>query len=90
MKKLFTFRRLKALIDRYPNDMQLGEVIRKLYIKSTTKAEKQTKINMKLLFRKHFLVFRFINLKTQYQNDIQSIFFFEFREKYFACCKEVF
>ena len=55
------------------------------------KAEKQTKINMKLLFRKHFLVFRFINLKTQYQNDIQSIFFFfEFREKYFACCKEVF
>jgi hypothetical protein len=43
MKKLFTFRRLKALIDRYPNDMQLGEVIRKLYIKSTSKAEKQTK-----------------------------------------------
>ena len=43
MKKLFTFRRLKALIDRYPNDMQLGEIIRKLYIKSTNKAEKQTK-----------------------------------------------
>jgi hypothetical protein len=42
MKKLFTFRRLKALIDRYPNDMQLGEVIRKLYLKSTRKAEKQT------------------------------------------------
>ena len=43
MKKLFTFRRLKALIDRYPNDMQLGEVIRKLYLMSTRKSEKQTK-----------------------------------------------
>jgi len=43
MKKLFTFRRLKALIERYPNDMQLGEVIRRLYIKSSNKAEKQAK-----------------------------------------------
>lgn len=43
MKKLFTFRRLKALIDRYPNDMQLGEVIRKLYLMSSRKAEKQNK-----------------------------------------------
>ncbi len=43
MKKLFTFRRLKALIDRYPNDMQLGEVIRRLYLMSTRKAEKQNK-----------------------------------------------
>jgi hypothetical protein len=43
MKKPFTFRRLKALINRYPNDMQLGEIIRKLYIMSTRKAENQTK-----------------------------------------------
>lgn len=43
MKKLFTFRRLKALIDRYPNDMQLGEIIRKLYIMSTRKSENKTK-----------------------------------------------
>jgi len=43
MKQPFTFRRLKALINRYPNDMQLGEIIRKLYIMSTRKAEKQTK-----------------------------------------------
>ena len=43
MKRLFTFRRLKALIDRYPNDMQLGEVIRRLYLMSTRKAEKQNK-----------------------------------------------
>jgi hypothetical protein len=43
MKRLFTFRRLKALIDRYPNDMQLGEVIRRLYLRSSRKAEKQEK-----------------------------------------------
>jgi hypothetical protein len=43
MKRLFTFRRLKALIDRYPNDMELGEVIRRLYLMSSRKAEKQNK-----------------------------------------------
>ena len=54
------------------------------------KAEKQTKINMKLLFRKHFLVCRFINLKTQYQNDIQSIFFFNFEKNILLVAKKCF
>jgi hypothetical protein len=43
MKKLFTFKRLKSLIDRYPNDMQLGSVIRKLYLMSLSKEEKKQK-----------------------------------------------
>lgn len=43
MKRLFTFKRLKVLIDRYPNDMELGGVIRRLYLMSSYKAEKQKK-----------------------------------------------
>jgi hypothetical protein len=38
--KRFLFSRLKFLIDRYPNDMELGNKIRELYHKSKRKNKK--------------------------------------------------